>query len=313
MNVAILDLGTNTFNLLVKNIQSGEVLLNTKIAVKLGEGGIDVNTITPAAFARGIDALKAHQKSIATYHVDATYAFATSAIRTAANGQDFVLAAKREAGVTVNVISGEQEAELIYYGVQQAVNLSENCSLIVDIGGGSTEFILCNAGEIFWKESYLLGSSRLKEHFKLGDPISTEEIQRMEAYLTAELTGLFEAVNTYKPVELIGSSGSFDTLASMIFAHFDQENPLLQGHANYTFARSEYHLIAQKMLRSTFEERLNTPGMLPMRADLMPMACILINFLLNHIEVKALKLSTYALKEGVSALLNKNEHTWLKS
>ncbi len=313
MKVAILDLGTNTFNLLIKDVQSEEVFLNTKIAVKLGEGGIDNNTIAPPAFVRGIEALQSHRKSIASYHVEATYAFATSAIRTASNGQDFVAAAKTEAQVNVNVISGEQEAELIYHGVKQAVPLTESCSLIVDIGGGSTEFILCNAKEVFWKESYLLGSSRLKEHFKPSDPVRPAEIQHIEQYLKTQLTALFSAVQQYKPTALIGSSGSFDTLANMIFAQFDQENLLLKGHTNYTFAFNEYHMIAQKMLHGTFEERLETPGMLPMRADLMPMACILINYLLNHIELKALKLSTYALKEGVSILLNKNEHTWLRS
>ncbi len=313
MKVAIVDMGTNTFNLLIQDTSSGEVFFNDKIPVKLGEGGIDDNQIAPPAFERGLQALVAHGKTIRRHEVEATYAFATSAVRSAQNGTDFIAASLERAGIAVNVLSGDEEAALIYYGVRQALDLGKHKSLIVDIGGGSTECIIANAERVFWQKSYPLGSSRLKEHFQPADPLENNDKEAIQAYLKTQLEDLFSAVKTHEPQSLIGSSGSFDTLAAMILARFEQANPLLQGHTSYVFDLGEYRAISRQMLTSGFEERLRTPGMIPMRADMMPMACLLIDFLLNQTGIRSLKLSTYALKEGVSALLKENTHSWQKS
>jgi len=312
MRIAIIDLGTNTFNLLIRESQSNEVIFNTKIPVKLGEGGIDNKMIAPAAFERGLSALAEHASSIKKFKVDKTYAFATSAIRSTANGPEFVKQAQEKANITINVIDGQKEAELIYYGVQKALNMGSETSLIMDIGGGSTEFILANQDEIFWKESYLMGSSRLMEKFKPFDPISNEQIEEIENYLEETLSSLFEACRQKKPLWLIGSSGSFDTLASMASWRFANRD-LPEEYTSYTFDFYEYMTVARHMLQSDFEERLETPGMIPMRADMINMACIQINLILKRLGIKAMKLSTYALKEGVYFQITQNQSTWQES
>ena len=157
MKTAIIDLGTNTFNLLI--VEGNTTLFKTKIAVKLGQGGITKGYIAEAPFQRGFEALKKHLQTIEKYQADRTLAFATSAIRSTRNGVDFVVKVKTELGLHIEVIDGNKEAELIYLGVQQALDLGDSNKLIMDIGGGSTEFVICNKKEIFWKQSFQLGAA----------------------------------------------------------------------------------------------------------------------------------------------------------
>ncbi|AEV33996.1 exopolyphosphatase [Owenweeksia hongkongensis DSM 17368] len=312
MKTAVIDLGTNTFNLLIRDNETAEVLINTKIAVKLGEGGLNKNEIAKPAFDRGIAALRKHKKTILEFGADQTYAFATSAIRSASNGNTFVKEALKECNISVNVIDGQKEAELIYFGVKQALPLPVSTSLIMDIGGGSTEFIIADSSKVHWIHSFNLGASRLLEKFQPSNPITTAEIKSIEKYLDTELSPLWEACADHSDITLIGSSGSFDTMAAMVQAAFPNAgyNPL---NTTYTFEIGQFEAVAQKMLDFTLEQRLATPGMIPMRADMIVMACIQINFVLQKLGVKSLKLSTYALKEGVFFTLNETKNPWQKS
>ncbi len=312
MKVAVIDLGTNTFNLLIRDFPDGTIFFNDKISVRLGDGGLNENRIAEASFERGIEALKAHYESCRKWEVNDIYAFATSAVRSATNGQNFIDSAFLETGIRINLIDGEQEAELIHLGVQQALNLTAEKALIMDIGGGSTEFIIADADHLYWKKSYLLGSSRLMQKFRPGDPIQAEEVEELQNYFDQELSDLFQAARQYPVNYLIGSSGSFDTLAAMT-AHRFQNPEILEGKTTYTFDTHEYRTISRLMLESNFEQRLHTPGMIPMRADLIVPACLQIDFVLNRLGLKAMKLSTYALKEGVLDTLKNNSHQWQRS
>ena len=235
--IAVIDLGTNTFNLLIVEVnidKSYHQIFQTKISVKLAEGGINNGFIAPIPFQRGIDALKTHKQTIEKYKGDHVLAFATSAIRGASNGVEFVLKAKEEINVDIQVVSGDKEAELIYYGVRSAVKMDNQTSLIIDIGGGSTEFIIANKEKVFWKQSFLLGAARLLEKFAPADPITESEIKIINEYLEIELQPLFEAVKKYPITELIGSSGSFDSLAEMV-AHKFYTPSILDNKTEYTF------------------------------------------------------------------------------
>ena len=163
MRVAIIDLGTNTFNLLIcdKKDESDKIIFKNKISVKLGEGGIDKGIIADAPYQRGIKALEDHLNTIKKYEVDKHRAFATSAIRSTKNGSDFVREVFEKLALKIEVIDGDKEAELIYQGVKKAILFDLDYKLIMDIGGGSTEFIIANAKGVRWKKSYLLGVSRL--------------------------------------------------------------------------------------------------------------------------------------------------------
>lgn len=296
MKTAIIDLGTNTFNLLI--VEGNTTLFKTKIAVKLGEGGIAKGFIAEAPYKRGLNALQTHLKTIKDYQVERTLAFATSAIRSASNGQEFVQEAKTRLGLAIEVIDGDKEAELIYLGVQQALDLGKDNNLIMDIGGGSTEFIICNKQEVFWKQSFQLGAARLLEKFEPQDPITSANIKAVEDYLEKTLTPLWQAMKEYPCHILVGSSGSFDTLADVI-AHQFYDSSILKGKTTYHFKLTDYYWLHDYFLKSNLEERLNTPGMIPMRADMIVISSIFTNYLLKRQNIASMKLSTYALKEGV--------------
>ena len=142
--IGVIDLGTNTFNLVIAEIQHDNyrVIHKKKISVKLGEGGISKDFIAPIPFQRGLDALRIYKGILRSMSVDCFYAVATSAIRSAHNGSEFVEKVKSELQININVIDGDTEADLIYRGVRQAIDLGEKPKLIIDIGGGSTEFII---------------------------------------------------------------------------------------------------------------------------------------------------------------------------
>lgn len=300
MRVAVIDLGTNTFNLLLAHFSEKvyEVEKNLKFPVNLGRGGINEGYITPEAMLRGYEALSRFAELSKGYAPDRQMAFATSAIRNARNGEEFVREVKARIGIDIQVIDGQKEAELIYHGVHLSGALGEETSMIMDIGGGSTEFIIGHREAIYWKQSFELGAARLLDLFKLSDPITQDEIFQVEEYLTARLTELDDAVEKYRPTILIGSSGSFDTLAEMISNRF-YDPDLLDHKTSWEFKLDDYYSIHEHIIRSTKTERLRTKGMMEMRVDMIVVATLFVNYIIRKYHIQRMRLSTYSLKEGV--------------
>lgn len=296
--IAVIDLGTNTFNILIADVYGEKFtrIFSEEIPVKLGEGGINAGLITPEAWSRGIKAIQYIQKRITQFNCSKVKAVATSAIRSASNGPDFKLGIKTEIGIDVEVIDGNREAELIYKGVRKAVKLN-SVSLIMDIGGGSVEFIICDNDHIYWKNSYPVGAARLKEKFHHSDPITNTEIQRIEQHLNESLTGLFEQCNTYNPQCLIGSAGAFETFAELVSIRFNHQ--YTKDDSEFTFNLSQFFKITDTLLNSDRSLRENMPGLIPFRVDMIVAATVLTKYILGRIRMKSLKLSSYALKEGV--------------
>ena len=296
--IAILDFGTNTFNLLIaeRKDRSFDIIFTSKEPVKLGRGGIQINRITPAAFERGYSAIQNHMASIEKYEVSEVRAFATSAIRNASNGQEFVGEVEKRFGFRVRVIPGDREATLIYKGVRQAYSMNHKKVMILDIGGGSNEFIICDEHGISWKQSFELGMARILELFELSDPITHEEIHALEAYFKHELGPLLDAVKKEKPRTLIGASGSFDTFYAMVRMQTGMVEDL--GHSRL-IPMLDFRRIREQLLRSTHAERMNMPGMEPVRVDMIVPAVIFVSFVMRQCNIKQLVQSDFALKEGV--------------
>ena len=300
MRIAVIDLGTNTFNLLiVDQKKSGfKVLFNDKIPVKLGEGGLNESVIKPEPYLRGLQAFCKWHQTCLEYQTDRIFALATSAIRSAINGGHFIKELKARTGIHVKVISGAKEAELIYYGVRAAFQKPLKKSLIMDIGGGSTEFIIVENDSIIWKKSFLLGAARLLDRFKPTDPISLEEYRAIEDFLEAELVPLWKKVRQFKCASLIGSSGSFDTFAELIIQKSNPKNGLGK-RKTYTFNLLDYFVLHNELVKSDHSRRILMPGMLAMRADMIVIASLLSNLVLKKTGIKKMQMSTYSLKEGV--------------
>lgn len=308
MRIAILDLGTNTFHLLIVSVnKKGEwiKIFKSKMVVKLGEESDNLNVICDKAYQRGLKAMLHFKKIIDLHKPTKVFAFATSAIRSSNNGSDFVNDVLNQTEIQIEIISGDKEAELIYYGVKQCVDLSKGRSLIMDIGGGSTEFIIADSHKIYWKYSYNIGAARLLQMFEPSNPITLDELKAVQSFLLKELKPLIQAVNLHKPEKLIGSSGSFDTFAEMIGYLFYKKN-IIKAVKTYDFYFNEYQKLYEKILFSTIVQRKKMKGLVKMRVDMIVMAAICTTFVLEKTKIKKMSLSKFALKEGALHVMLEN-------
>jgi len=305
--IAIIDLGTNTFHLLIATWDKTglHVVHRERVAVKIGKGGINQDLIQNEAVSRAVEALKKFKLKIDQLTVPTIYAFGTSALRNAKNAKEVIQAIKHATNIEVQIISGEQEAEFIYLGVRSAFDLGDHTSLIIDIGGGSVEFIIGNKTEIFWKKSIEIGAQRLLEEFQKHDPITQEEITNLDAYFTTSLSELHTALNMYHPTTLVGSSGTFDTLSDM----YCVENNIQKGEndSETPFSIQSFYPIYKDLITKTRSDRMLMPGMIEMRVDMIVVACCLIRYLLDHSNFQNIRVSSYALKEGVLASVLKTK------
>ena len=168
--------------------------------------------------------------------------------------------------------------------------------MILDIGGGSNEFIICNRDGIIWKHSFELGMARILELFNLSDPITHEEIHALEDYFRYELKPLFEAVKRERPRTLIGASGSFDTFYAMLRHRSGIVDDVNHGRE---IALSDFERIARDLVHSTLEQRRVMPGMEPVRVEMIVAAVIFVSFVLRECRIRQLIQSEFSLKEGV--------------
>ncbi|MEQ9439458.1 MAG: phosphatase [Cyclobacteriaceae bacterium] len=306
--VATIDLGTNTFHLLVAELQKEntfQVIHHERIPVMIGRGGINQGVITPEAQERALEALhhfRAQLQSLAI-PLENVHCTATSAFRNAKNGQEFAQKILEETDIIVDIIPGDQEAEFIYYGVREAVSLGEQNALIMDIGGGSVEFILCNQNKILWKHSFEIGAQRLLDRFDIQDPISQDNIQALKHYFSETLTPLAAIVAQYHPQTLVGASGTFDTLSDIHV--LENKLTIAEGATELPLTYSAFQKMLEEFSQKTRQERLIIPGMIDMRVDMIVVASWLIRFVLEEYQILDIRISSYALKEGLLVELAK--------
>lgn len=297
MRAAVIDLGTNTFHLLIAEYapSSGKwrVEVKHKRYVKLAEEGI--HHIGDAAFSRGIEALTAFKVQIEAAQIDLAHlkAFGTAALRTADNAPDFLEKTAEILGVRPESISGWREAELIYKGVRQAVPFPESRVLIMDIGGGSVEFIIADRNRVFWQESFPVGVAVLWQRFHRHDPITTEEVDALEQYLETALARLWQALETYPCPALIGASGTFDVIDQFLLDPADK--PELYGRIPV----GDFYPLYERLVRSTLAERLAMPGLPDERIEMVVVAVVLIRYVLQKAATVDIYTSVYAMKEGM--------------
>ncbi|TDB65860.1 Ppx/GppA phosphatase family protein [Arundinibacter roseus] len=303
--LGIIDLGTNTFHLLIveKRADGGSTtLFHESRAAKIGEGGINRQTITEAATERALTVLRFFRQKLEEFDVELTrtFAFGTSAIRNADNGEQFCQLVEKETGIHIQQIDGNQEALLIYEGVRNALDLGTEPSLIMDIGGGSVEFILGNQQQIFWKQSFEIGGQRLMEKFMRTDPLTNSDRQRLYNYFDEQLIPLANAIHQYAPTALVGSSGTFDTLVAMDYQHRLGEWPAAT-ETGFDLSLEEFYRSFELLLTRNAAERLTIPGMIPLRVNMIVVAVCLIDYVLKKYKIPHLRVSSYALKEGALA------------
>lgn len=297
---AIIDLGTNTFHLFIGDVKGVKLVeyYKLQIPVKLGKGGINNNTITPESFERGLLALQEFKKYIDRFGVTEVHAFATSALRNANNGNDFIKAAKLRSDIAITVISGDEEAGYIYKGVMHSFNMPDEPVLVMDIGGGSVEFIIGIQKVVLYKQSFEIGAARLLEKFHGHNPILEEEVNEVNAYLADMLLPLKEAVSIYQPRVLVGAAGSFETLTDVVIKDL-AVIPLSLSRSACEIRREDFDVFVEIMKTSTIEQRMKLKGMIDFRVEMITVAALLMHVVVQSCEINRIITSDYALKEGV--------------
>ncbi|MBI5914647.1 MAG: phosphatase [Bacteroidetes bacterium] len=299
MRLGIIDCGTNTFHLLIvemKVVGTFEVVFKERQYVRLGQEGL--HRIGEGPFRRGVECIGVFKNKMQEYGVEKHSVFGTEALRRASNATDFIRAVEEATGIQIHLISGDEEARLIHLGVMQAVPRFKGKALIMDIGGGSVEFIIASEREVFWAQSFPIGVQVLFSRFQKNDPISAEELAMIEIFLEATLRPLDEVLRLHQAPLLLGASGSFEVVEDMLFRQ--KEHPLYSVVSLY-----DYYSIHQKIIHASIEERRQMPGLPPERVELIVVAFALIDFVMRKAGIRQLITSAYALKEGIlSEMLN---------
>ncbi len=298
--IAIIDCGTNTFNLLIaKQTDTGiKIYYEGEKSVRIGDQSRAKGLISERAMSKAVEVMKEFCDIMTDYRVDGEniHAFATSAFRNTKNGTQLRKKIADSTGVDIQIISGTQEAELIYHGVNQAIDIKDTV-LIIDIGGGSVELILADSNAIIWKTSLEIGAQRLVNLFQPSEPITPAELIKIDQYLSNELSVLFSYLDKYKPNTLIGASGSFETFSDMYIAENHSENSV--NSRELPFELSFYHQIHELLTTSNLNERSQIKGMSSIRVDMIVVASCIVHCILKHHNFTNFRISNYALKEGV--------------
>jgi exopolyphosphatase / guanosine-5'-triphosphate,3'-diphosphate pyrophosphatase len=291
MRKAVIDLGTNTFNLLVADVtQNGfTVVHNSKEGVALGMGGINERTIAPEAMQRAFTAFEHFVAICESYEVGHILAFGTSAVRDADNSDHLLSEVKKRFNITIEIIDGLREAQLIYDGVSWSYDFHEP-SLIMDIGGGSTELIRGHLGDPLQFCSLNIGVSRAVQLFDLSDPMSEKDQQQVLHWFEENALELnqFESCTT-----LVGASGSFETFYEMV-----HQTSFPQGSQPIHLERKELDEILDWMINSTFEEREKHGYIIPIRRRMAPIAALKTKWILEKFAIQHIVISPFSLKEG---------------
>jgi exopolyphosphatase/guanosine-5'-triphosphate,3'-diphosphate pyrophosphatase len=296
--LAAIDIGTNSIRGIVVEVdKSGKfrVLDDEKATVRLGEGLARDNAISADAWNRAMEALGRMCKIFEGYGVKATEAVATSAVRKAANGAAFVQAIGETVGLTVNVISGDEEAELAALSVLNNFDMEGIRYAMVDIGGGSVEIVTALGSHIDELYSFELGVVFLTENYLTTDPISPRDIQKMRKHIRTTLKEAFPDRDGALHC-LVGSGGTITSMAAMVVAMRKEVYGSVHGSE---LLRSEVvHLLAM-LGRKDLKARRAVPGLNPDRADIIVAGVVLVDELMEFFGVNLLKVNERGIREGL--------------
>ena len=299
MRLAAIDLGTNSVHMVIANVTPDgriEVIDRVKEMVRLGKRAFTTGQLSTESMSLAARALKTFGRLARVRRVERLRVVATSAVREARNGERFVARLRRETGLPVQIISGPEEARLIFRATRHALGLDGGPHLLVDVGGGSVELSLAQDGRPLWMRSLPLGVARLTQQFLTKDPPSASQVRALERHLEHELDDLLTRVRRAGAVQAIGTSGTVHTLVAMALAARGEDAPRLHGASA---AVDQIARLRQRVLALDAEERAELPGMDAKRADLMPAAVILLETILSRAGGLDLVVCSWALREGV--------------
>ncbi len=299
--LAAIDIGTNSFHLIIAEVDTNtgkfNILGREKQPVRLGSGSTDMKHLGKDAMERGIEALKKFA-ALAESAGAPVRAIATSAVREAINQHEFIMRARIEAGIRIEVASGVEEARYIYLGILQSVPVYDKPVFMIDIGGGSTEFLIGKGRDIYYDNSLKLGAIRLTERFFGDKDIDSKAIKHCREYIKGFMTPVTRESIKYNYEIAIGSSGTIINIANII--NVSKGSAADARLNNFVFTKDELHAAVAEILEAkTVKQRLKIPGIDPQRADILPAGAILLEQIFKELKIKEMMISEYALREGI--------------
>lgn len=299
MRIAAIDIGTNSIHMIVVDVRpdlSFDIVDREKDMVRLGSGGLDGRNLTDAAIETARQTLSKYRRLAESHQVDEILACATSAVREAANGGDFIAGVQRDLGIRVRVISGTEEARLIHLAAAYGVDIGSGTAVVVDVGGGSVEITHGSASRANAARSFKIGVIRLTERFVETDPLARRDERRMVKFIAREAGAYLETLARRGFDRVIGTSGTILSLGALAArdAHGVPEDVRNLRVSAKAFRRLRKELVALPLVA-----RLQIEGLDPRRADLAVAGGVLFDTILRRLGARQFTLCDLALREGL--------------
>ncbi len=293
---ATIDTGSNQVLIFIAKIDDGEVkevLLDKGEITKLGEGLNTTGVLSEEAQERTLKVMEEFKTLLDKYNVDNYYAVGTAALREAKNSKEFLDKVKEKTGIVINVIPGEEEARLSFMAVVGGLNLKDKDTVIIDIGGGSTEFIFGRGTEILDRFSTKLGALKLTENYLKSDPVKDEEFNALMDYLKGELQSVNPPSNN--PF-LVGMGGTMTNLSAIKHKLEKYDPKVVQGSH---ISLSELEDIIADIKSRTIEDRKNIKGLQPKRAEVILAGTAILKAIMDRIGADKITISDMGLRHGL--------------
>jgi exopolyphosphatase/guanosine-5'-triphosphate,3'-diphosphate pyrophosphatase len=300
MRLAAIDIGTNSLHMIVVQVRpdlSFEVIDREKEMIRLGAGGLDGRALTPEAMHAALQVLSKFHRLAESHGVDEIVAVATSAVREAENGGEFLKAASEQASIRARVISGTEEARLIHLAAAYGIGAAGETAVVVDIGGGSVEITRGTGSNVDLGRSFKLGVIRLTERYIKSDPIEPREERKLVRHIESELGSYLDEITKAGFDRVIGTSGTILSLGAVAFA--STKRPPGTSLRNRRVPAKALRRVRRTLTELNLERRLRTPGLEPRRADLAPAGAILLDTILRRLGASDLTLCDLSLREGL--------------
>ena len=300
MRIAAVDLGSNSFHLVIADVHpdgSFTPISGEKEMLRLGDVVSREGMITVEAADAAVATVRRFRLLAEAAGATEILACATSALRTASNGDEVLDRIEREAGIDADVIDGLEEARLIFTAIRAAVTIDPAPAVCFDLGGGSLEIMVGDIGGLTWSASERLGVARLTAEYVRSDPIDPAERRRLRKHIVDVLAPRAIEVADFEPKMAVGSSGTIEDLGHIIAARRHASMPRTLHHLSFT--REELDSLRDELLVSTSAQRKKIEGLDAKRVDLIVAGAELMSVAMELFDVSELTVSEWALREGM--------------
>lgn len=306
MKIGAIDIGTNSMRLLIADYNDNKIENRKKYinTTRIGQGVDQDGYITNEALERNLKALKEFSDKCNEEKCEKVYCMGTSALRDSKNGQDFINKAKKLTNIDVKIICGEEESNLGFMGVLEGTEGDKKEDiLVIDIGGGSTEFVVGNEDGIKFCKSENVGALRMTEKFITTDPISDEEFNSMTSFIEDVISSTINKLETMNISKLVGIGGAITSLSAI---NQQLEVYSMEKVHNSVVTKKDLEKILQNLKIMTLNDKKTLKGLQPKRADIITAGVKILHIIMEKLEIEKIMISEYDNLEGLMCQNSKN-------